>query len=92
MLGYYIYYKVDAAQRDVTRTAARALLAEIARLTGVTGRLMARTDDALTWMEVYEPIVDRAAFDRALSAAVEQVGITALLIGGHRITERFESI
>jgi Domain of unknown function (DUF4936) len=92
MLGYYIYYKVDAAQLDGTRTAARALLAEITRITGVTGRLMARADDPLTWMEVYEPVVDRDAFDRVLSTAVDHAGITALLVGGQRITERFESL
>ena len=92
MLSYYIYYKVEATQIDATRTAATRIVADIARATGVSGRLMARTDDPFTWMEVYESIVDFDAFDRALGAAVEHTGICALLVGGKRITERFESL
>ena len=92
MLGLYVYYKIDPQRVAVTRAAVDRVLAQIARETGVVGRLMARIDDASTWMEIYEPVTDLVAFEAALNRAVASAAVLPLLIGGKRVIERFETL
>jgi DNA-binding transcriptional regulator YdaS (Cro superfamily) len=58
------------------------MLPALARETGVQGRLLRRSEDATTWMEVYEGVTDCAAFERALAAAVERHDLRQLLAPG----------
>ncbi len=84
----YVYYRV-ARDSAAARAAVAALFADIERATGVAGRLLARADDPRTWMEVYEPVTQVAAFGRALAAAVRSHQAAALAEGGQRHVERF---
>ncbi|MFC3531044.1 DUF4936 family protein [Vogesella facilis] len=77
-LSLYIYYRVDGNFLPAQQQA-NALLAEIQQKTGIAGRLLRRRDDAQTWMEIYEPIGDAAAFGAALQAAVARQPLLAAL-------------
>jgi hypothetical protein len=84
----YIYYKVDAAHRDIAQERARALLAAVAAQAGVAGALDQRADDPLTWLETYRAVPDEAAFHAALSQALGASGLLDCL-AGERHLERF---
>jgi hypothetical protein len=83
----YVYYRV-AADTAAARDAVAALLAAVRAETGVAGRLLARCDDAGTWMEVYAPVPD-AGFVQKLAALVKAHGVDAIAIDGRRHTESF---
>lgn len=87
----YLYYRLRAdIDACIARTRVRAMQAELARHTGIDGRLMRRADDAGTWMEVYEGIADRAVFVHALESAAAAHGLADLLeAGGARHLECF---
>lgn len=77
-LSLYIYYRVNGNILPIQQQA-NALLAEIQKKTEVEGRLLRRRDDAHTWMEIYEPISDAAAFSTILQAAVAGQPLLAAL-------------
>lgn len=77
-LSLYIYYRVDGNFLPI-KQQTNALMAEIQQKTGITGRLLQRRDDAHTWMEIYEPVGDAAAFSAALQAAVARQPLLAVL-------------
>jgi len=83
-----VYYRVaadDAAARDAIGT----LLAAVEAATGVAGRLLARCDDPATWVEIYEPVADGAAFARRLEELAHRHRATAITIDGRRHAECF---
>ncbi len=84
---YYVWYRVpgDAGQ---ARAAVNAAMADVARTTGVAGRLCLRLDDPATWMEIYEHVHDAPSFDAALAAAVIRHGVEAHAPDGRHV-ERF---
>jgi len=84
---YYIWYRIgeDAA---AVRTAVNAVLHDVSLACAVTGRLFVRRDDPSTWMEVWEPVADPAAFEAALSNAIARHGLDRL-VDGERHFERF---
>jgi hypothetical protein len=84
----YIYYRI-AADAVAARSAIERLMADVEASTGVKGRLLARCDDASTWMEVYEAIADVDAFSQTLSTLVERHAAIALTKDGRRHTECF---
>lgn len=84
----YVYYRVVADTADA-RAAVAGLLGAVEAKTGVTGRLLARCDDPATWMEVYEPVANPAAFARTLDAMVRRLGLAAVAADGVRHTECF---
>ena len=87
--SYYVYYRTQAEAGEVQRVVAE-LQRLLERETGVRGRLMRRADDPSTWMEIYEGVVARDAFERAALAAVERSGFARLLEGdARRHVERF---
>ena len=93
MIHYYIYYKVAPAQRDQAGAAGHAVIAEIARICRIQGRLLSRSDDPLTLMEIYENVPDPVALDRALEATLARHDFARVLVPGtKRITERFEPV
>jgi hypothetical protein len=86
-----VYYRV-AADSAAARSTIDALMAEVETRTGVAGRLLARCDDPRTWMEVYEPVVDAAAFARQLAALVRRHRAAAVALDGKRHVERFAAL
>jgi hypothetical protein len=86
-LAVYVYYRVAEPEAAATQRRVEAVLADVRRATGVVGRLMRRADDAGTWMEVYDPVPDEAAFGAALAAAEAAQGMLAS--GAKRVVERF---
>ena len=86
--GVYVYYRV-AADAESAREAVTKLFAVVAAATGVAGRLLARCDDATTWMEVYEPVADTHDFVPRLAALARTHRVAALAVDGKRHTECF---
>ena len=90
---YFIYYRVDPEKVTQARSVLDHVLADVAQITGTQGRVLTRTDDQHTWMEIYEPVPDPVLFDAALSAALARHGFDHLLAhGGRRIVERFTAL
>jgi hypothetical protein len=92
MLSYYVYYKVPRPNAERARAAVENLQRELARTTGVQGRLLRRRDDETTWMEIYEDVADAAALEAALGELARTHGLSELLVpGSGRKTEVFGS-
>ena len=86
---YYIYYRVAAAQAAGARRALGSVFAALER-SGVAARLLARQDEPLLWMEVYENVGDPARFEATLDALLADHDFTSLLApGSSRRVERF---
>lgn len=89
---YYVYYRVARPDEAATREVIRALVAGVERTTGVAGRLLVRSDDPCTWMEIYEAVPDPSAFELALARAVDESGFGAIIAAdSSRHVERFQS-
>ena len=85
---FYVYYRVTADTAE-SRALIEALMVEVEARTGIAGRLLARCEDPSTWMEVYEGVVDAAAFLSALDGCVRTNGAASVAIDGRRTIERF---
>ena len=72
MQHWYVYYKLEPAERDAMRARVRRMQDDLARSAAVSVRLLERTEqgETTTMMEVYEDIADADGFGRALDAAV----------------------
>lgn len=93
MIHYYIYYKVDPARHVAARDAALRVIAAVRAACALEGRLLRRSDDPDTWMEIYENVPEPTALDAAMAAAVAATDFDALLArGGRRIVERFVAV
>lgn len=94
MEHWYVYYKLPAAELDATLPAMRALIAAVARNSGIDARLQTRVDrpdGIVTVMEVYPEIAAPAQFGDALNAALSASDLPGPLRSGRR-TERFRSL
>ncbi len=80
----YIWYRL-AGDPASARDAITEMMLEVAIKSGVAGRLFERADDASTWMEVYEDIVDRKAFERVLARAAKAHGAGDYADGGRHL-------
>ena len=87
---FYVWYTVTAERAQAIRAIAD-LLAAVEDATGIAGRVLARCDDAATWMEIYENVADAAAFERELAALVRRHDVVRLC-GGVRNVERFAAL
>ena len=85
---YFIWYEI-AGDAAPARAAIAAMMADIARATGVTGRLLVRRDRTPTWMEIYEDVADPAGFEREIADALVRHGVARFLAGGARHVEAF---
>ena len=91
--SYYVYYKVPPGNSERARIAVDALQQELAKVTGIAGRLLRRRDDPSTWMEVYENVPESAGFEARLGELAERHGLSALLApGSSRKQEVFRSL
>lgn len=88
---YFIYYRIRAGvDAPDARAQVRAMQLALAGRTGVAGRLMERRDDGVTWMEIYEGIMDPAVFDEALDSETAAHQLADLIEpGSARHVERF---
>jgi hypothetical protein len=87
---FYVWYTVTA-EREPAMRAVADLIAAVEEETGVAGRVLARRDDASTWMEIYENVDDAAAFERTLAALVRRHDV-ARMSSGVRHIERFAAL
>lgn len=87
--NFYIYYKLEPDQRSEIEPLIHTLLSRMACRTGVAGRLLKKADSRDTWMEVYEGIKDRRAFEHALNELCDRYDLAMLL---DRHTEVFENL
>ena len=87
-LHYYVYYKADLARAEELSGAVTSLFRLVHEKTGVHGQWQRRRDDARTFMEIYADIREADAFERALSAAENEVGIAPMV--SDRVVEIFQ--
>jgi len=76
---FYVYYRVRSDGAEAARACVARLQSELERKTGIRGRTLARCDEPELWMEVYENVSDRTAFESALSDASRALGLAAYL-------------
>jgi len=88
VIDIYIYYKVDAAHRELALGGARSVIAVMAAEAGVNGALSQRADDPLTWMETYLGVSEESRFHVAMDKALNLSGLLNCL-AGERHVERF---
>ena len=90
-IHYYVYYRVEASEVPALAASLDAMQLILAEETGVNGRVLKRTDDPLTWMEVYENVADPSGFEFTLQELVETFTLERYLApNAHRVVERFE--
>ena len=88
---YFVWYAI-AGDAQRTRAAIDAMMAEIARRTGVTGRLLIRRERPGTWMEIYDNVADAEGFEREIAAVALRHDLSQLLVGGMRHVEAFVAV
>ena len=86
--SFYVYYRVAADTREA-RKRIDALMDDVAARTSVRGRLLARSDDPTTWMELYAPVARPVSFRRILASLAQSHGAAALTLDGARHVEVF---
>ena len=91
-VSVYVYYRVAADVGDALRPRIVAAQQAIALTTSISGRLLARADDPLTWMEIYEGVAERARFLAALERALREVRVYELLPATERKIEVFREL
>jgi hypothetical protein len=90
MTSYFIYYRVAARHVHDLAKAVGEIQATLRLATGVSSRLLRRDDATDTWMEIYEGVGDRTAFEAELDRAVASAKFDTLLADGtQRHVERF---
>lgn len=88
--SFYVYYHVATSDTGALRQRITAMHDELARDTGIVGRLLVKSGDPLLWMEIYEGIEDRRAFEERLARALAGGKVTDVLPAEARKTEVFE--
>jgi hypothetical protein len=86
---FYVYYKIEPESELATAAAVDQLFLALQDKERVRGRLLKRADDAATWMEVYENVMDAGQFRTTLDAAAKKCGLSALTKDGQRHVEHF---
>ncbi len=86
-MNCYIYYRVLADDAE-TELLIHSMQSRLACASGVAGYLLKRSDDPLTWMEVYENIGNATAFERQMEQMLDATDIM-MFIDGKRTIERF---
>ena len=82
MTNYYVYYKVDLAQREALARVVAELFDAVKRETGLQGTWLHRRDEPSTYMEVFEGVRDDAAFEALLAGECDRLGFARFLKPG----------
>jgi len=77
----YLYYRIDSQQASHAAAQIDALLKAMAPHCSQPPRRLMRCDDSAMWLEMYEGIVDFAAFSTALEAAAGSLDCAAFTQG-----------
>ena len=85
---YFIWYGIVGDPLP-TRAAIDAMMTDVARTTGVSGRLLVRHDKPDTWMEIYESVADPVGFEREIHSAARRHDLARFITGGVRHVEAF---
>ncbi len=85
---FFVWYAI-AGDPQPTRAAIDAMMADIARRTGVNGRLLVRRDQPGTWMEIYENVADAVGFEREIAIVARRHKLSRFIFGGTRHVEAF---
>jgi hypothetical protein len=85
---FFIWYEIAGDPRTA-RTAVDAMMAEVARATGIHGRLLMRRDRPTTWMEIYADVADAPGFEHAIAEAALHNALAQHIGGGARHVEAF---
>jgi hypothetical protein len=72
VLNYYVYYRVVPS--EAARAVVAAVQSALREETGIQGRLLRRSDDPSTWMEIYEAVADPLRFEQTLDRLLAQHG------------------
>jgi len=80
-----VYYRVEPAHATECARCVDALLAAMASCCAIPPRRLRRCDDADTWMELYEGVVDWAAFEHALERETRLSGAGRYATGGRHL-------
>ncbi|HVO87884.1 MAG TPA: DUF4936 family protein [Casimicrobiaceae bacterium] len=88
---FYVWYTVRGELANAMEKVSGLMSAVEAR-TGIAGRVLARRDDASTWMEIYEGVDDAARFERVLSELAREHDALSFIEDGRRHTERFAAL
>jgi hypothetical protein len=90
VLNYYIYYRVAPSEAARVRALVAAVQSALREDTGIQGRLLRRSDDPSTWMEIYEAVADPPQFEAALERLLAQHGFEGCMApDSRRHCERF---
>jgi hypothetical protein len=73
--SYFVYYRVEADRVASLREEIQRMFGAIEAATGVRGRWMRRPDEPATYMEVYEGVGDRRAFEALLEREAAALGL-----------------
>jgi hypothetical protein len=82
--SYYIYYRLSPERMEQAAARVAAMQAALRAQTGIAGRRLRRADDALTWMEIYEPVDDAGSSESALQRLAALHLLDELLAPGER--------
>ena len=85
---YYVWYQVTGDPQHA-RTAIDAMMTDLARRTGIAGRLFLRRGESSTWMENYEGVSDPALFEREFIAVALEHDLARFINAGGRHVEAF---
>ncbi|QID17953.1 DUF4936 family protein [Nitrogeniibacter mangrovi] len=88
MIDIYIYYKVDAAHRELALAAAHTVLERMTVDAERTETLSQRADDPLTWLEIYRGVASESEFLARMDRVLADSGLLHCLAGERHI-ERF---
>jgi hypothetical protein len=81
----YIYYRIDPGQAVHAAARIDTLLIRMAAYCSQPPRRLVRCDDASTWMEIYEDIIDFQAFSGALEMATGSLDCTSFTLDGRHL-------
>jgi Domain of unknown function (DUF4936) len=85
---YFVWYGISGDPL-ATRVAIDGMMTDVARRTGVSGRLLVRHNKSDTWMEIYERVADPVAFEREITSAALRHDLARFITGGARHVEAF---
>ena len=68
---FFVWYEI-AGDPQRARASIDAMMADVARTTGIRGRLHVRRDLPTTWMEIYADVADTAGFEEEIAAAAKR--------------------